>query len=266
MLRSPSPRWTFHPFFQSSSATKADATRLSSQSRATTSAFNPHPPRRRMLRAVVATARFVDGLSILIRHEGGCYGSGACSATVIETFQSSSATKADATRGIGRRLHNHNLSILIRHEGGCYPASSSPQPAARPFNPHPPRRRMLLRERVPQEPRRVLSILIRHEGGCYPALACIWRQRVSFNPHPPRRRMLPNNLDLTQCRVPFQSSSATKADATRLGAVSRPGQGLSILIRHEGGCYFDVAEEIFAEISFQSSSATKADATAISSF
>ena len=106
--------------------------------------FNPHPPRRRMLHGGEGDRQALHGLSILIRHEGGCY--------------------ASATGAVGDRL---DLSILIRHEGGCYESierrkavkktfqSSSATKAdatlnptatrsiSRTFNPHPPRKRML---------------------------------------------------------------------------------------------------------------------------
>ncbi len=201
--------------FQSSSATKADATTIHPDRQLLAETFNPHPPRRRMLleRRVNVGENLV--LSILIRHEGGCYVREVVVVNVLVVFQSSSATKADATNT----------------------RTGSPR-ATRTFNPHPPRRRMLR------------SI---------PARGPIWS--CAFNPHPPRRRMLPGTPAEDIGSDIFQSSSATKADATSCGYICGPLSGsfnphpprrrmlldtprdtrriliLSILIRHEGGCY-----------------------------
>ena len=130
--------------------------------------FNPHPPRRRMLPRYPRRLPAGSDLSILIRHEGGCYACARASASVSSTFQSSSATKADAT---------------IR------PSTTARRSSA--FNPHPPRRRMLRRFIRIDSYWQKLSILIRHEGGCYLSAAST-SVKILF----------------------FQSSSATKADAT----------------------------------------------------
>ena len=204
--------------FQSSSATKADATRWIKRQSGGVWAFNPHPPRRRMLLGVAHAAQSDEwafnphpprrrmlryAMPAVHRNQG---------------FQSSSATKADATGHEVRHLGDHDLSILIRHEGGCY----LPHLAELILSEH---LSILIRHeggcyhlrRRRDQRRRVLSILIRHEGGCYVV-------GVGASPYDKA----------------FQSSSATKADATSHVDPDPVDAPLSILIRHEGGCYSSV--------------------------
>ena len=97
---------------------------------------------------------------------------------------------------------------------------------------------MLLQRMRSVAPVIVLSILIRHEGGCY---------------------VKTESATLPASR--FQSSSATKADATITIPPLDVPPVLSILIRHEGGCYAAIKSIQSYDECFQSSSATKADAT-----
>ncbi len=247
--------------------------------------FNPHPPRRRMLHAYFGTRKGMTTfqsssatkadatrqgchgypaghLSILIRHEGGCYAEYTKLKEEVGNFQSSSATKADATgprynAGIPSNAFNpHPPRRRMLHSSGrgdgwsaIFQSSSATKADAtrpvrarhirsRPFNPHPPRRRML---RTP--------------------LTRARSRRTAFNPHPPRRRMLQGSGCKMFINRGFQSSSATKADATGNSRSKNIARCLSILIRHEGGCYMEGKGIAKLSTDFQSSSATKADAT-----
>ena len=107
-----------------------------------------------------------------------------------------------------------------------------------------------------------LSILIRHEGGCYQSLIAEFGDLNVFQSSSATKADATRAEGGEPCtHQSFQSSSATKADATRQPDHRGGSPGLSILIRHEGGCYASTQAQVMARIAFQSSSATKADAT-----